>query len=341
MSRHNGEVRSERSLLASARLWILLRANRIVLIAGVLTLVFLVLVGLSTVGLAPLRTIVESKNGIRWLFTAFIGTIVTGTSLVVTINQLVLAQELGPFGDQRDRMEKSMSVRRDIEAAMGREISATDPAEYLRELAAGIETSATALQDAIDSTQDEPLQAAVETYVDGICAETTRLQENLDGAEFGSFDVIWHALQFNYSRHLAEGRRLDANYGETMSPAANESLDGTIQLLTYFAPVREHLKTLYFQWDLINLSRGMLLIAVPALTVMGGQIMYVDATTFTGTVLGIDSLVLVTSAGFVVGISPFVVFIAYIVRITTVAKLTLAMGPFILQADDRETKHDG
>jgi hypothetical protein len=334
-------VGTERSLLASAVLWGLLRASRFVLIGGVLSLVFLVLVGLSTVGLAPLRTIVESKNGIRWLFTAFIGTIVTGTSLVVTINQLVLAQELGPFGDQRERMENSMSVRRDIEAAMGREISSTDPAEYLRELAAGIEASATELQTAVESTDDERLEAAVEEYVEGICAETEQLQEKLDGAEFGSFDVIWHALQFNYSRHLADGRRLDAEYGEAMAPAANESLDATIQLLTYFAPVREHLKTLYFQWDLINLSRGMLAIALPALTVMGGLIMYVDAATFQGTVLGVDSLVLVTSAGFVVGISPFVVFIAYIVRITTVAKLTLAMGPFILQTDDGETDHDG
>ena len=63
--------------------------------------------------------------------------------------------------------------------------------------------------------------------------------------------------------------------------------------------------------------------------------MYVDATTLPGTVLGVDNLVWLTSAGFVVGISPFVVFIAYLLRIATVAKQTLAMGPFILQETER------
>ena len=36
---------------------------------------------------------------------------VTGTTLVVTISQLVLSQEDGPLGDQRQRMSDAMDFR--------------------------------------------------------------------------------------------------------------------------------------------------------------------------------------------------------------------------------------
>lgn len=37
--------------------------------------------------------------------------LVTGTTLVVTVSQLVLSQEDGPLGDQRQRMSDAMDVR--------------------------------------------------------------------------------------------------------------------------------------------------------------------------------------------------------------------------------------
>lgn len=64
--------------------------------------------------------------------------------------------------------------------------------------------------------------------------------------------------------------------------------------------------------------------------------MYVDAETLRGATLGIDNLVWMTSAGFVIGTAPFVLFTAYVLRIATVAKRTLAMGPFILRESERD-----
>nr|MCH7662101.1 hypothetical protein [Euryarchaeota archaeon] len=105
-------------------------------------------------------------------------------------------------------------------------------------------------------------------------------------------------------------------------------------------PAREHFKTLYFQWELINLSRAILYAAVPALVVVAGMLMYVDVDAVSGATMGVDNLVLLTSGAFTISLIPFVILLTYILRIATVAQRTLAMGPFILRESERDADSD-
>ena len=313
---------------------VLLEIDRRLLAGGILIAVFATLLVANLV-LTPLPAIVRAQSGLADLFPAFIGTIVTGTSIVVTINQLVLAQELGAFGDQRERMEASMTARREIEAEMDVDTSPAEPAAFVRSLAAALETAVDDLDDAL-ATQTDENAAQLRAYADEIRTEAQQLQTELVGAEFGTFGVLRWALEFNYSEQIHAGRQLRAARDDADDEIA-DSLDSVLDLLTSFAPVREHFKTLYFQWEFINLSRALLYISIPALTVIGMLVMFVDASTFTGTILGLDTLVVVACGGFVIGISPFVVFLSYILRIATVAKQTLAIGPFVLEESDADT----
>ena len=318
------------------RLWLLLAVNRWLLTAAILATAFVVLVALSQVGLSPLRRIVENQDGLEFLFSAFIGAIITGTSIVVTINQLVLSQELGAIGDQRERMTASMEFRRDVEAELEEGVSPPEPSGFLYELLDGIEMKAERLVGTMEDERDEELREAIEQYVDELTANARRVMDELEDAQFGTFEVIWYALDFNYSRKIYEARQLRHDHADSLSADASEAIDELIEVLKFFGPAREHFKTLYFQWALIDLSRALLYISVPALVVMGGMIMYVDAAALLGTTLGVDNLVWLTSAGFVVGIAPFVVFTVYILRVASVAKRTLAMGPYILRESERE-----
>ncbi len=340
---------------------VLLRTNRWALILVVLAVVFIALISLSQVGLTPLRTIVENQNGIGFFFSAFIGTIVTGTAIVVTINQLVLAQELGAVGDQHERMQGSMAFQREVEAEIGDGVSPTDPATFLSYLADAIGERVTVLQhtvtegaagstpgtgtdtmsdgpngsddvDGVDDVDNVDDVDEILAYGTVVRADVQALKKELTGAEFGTFDVIWGALEFDYSRRLHTARRLRHEHADRLSSDALDALEDVITLLELFGPTREHIKTLYFQWELIDLSRALLYVSIPALAVTAAMNMYVDGNTFPGAVLGVDNLVWVTSAAFVVGISPFVVFTAYVLRIATVAKRTLAIGPLILDA---------
>ncbi|WP_137291400.1 hypothetical protein [Natronorubrum halophilum] len=322
--------------LGGVRLWVLLKLNRWAFTGAILVVVYAILVATSLLGLAPLRTIVETHNGTFWLFSSFIGAIITGTSIVVTINQLVLSQELGAVGQQRDRMQGSMEFREDVEDTIEEETSPPEPAAFLWELVDGVHERANELEETMEDERDEALREKIADYVDDATGNAESVKSGLDDAQFGTFEVIWNALNFNYSRKIYDARKIRADHDDSLSDDASEKIDHMIDTLQLFGPAREHFKTLYFQWELINLSRALLYISVPALTVMAIMIMYVDGSTFIGTTLGIDNLVWITSAGFVIGISPFVVFIVYILRIATVAKRTLAMGPFILRESERD-----
>ncbi len=317
-------------------LWLLLRMNRWLLTALVLSAVFVTLVALSQIGLTPLREIVESQDGLDFLFSAFIGAIITGTSIVVTINQLVLSQELGAIGDQRERMQESIGFREDVERELVEGASPPEPAAFLYELLGGIQDRATELEATMEDERDEKLQEEITEYVDDLTSNVASVQAELEEAQFGTFDVIWNALNFNYSWKIYRARQIRAQHSDSLSEEANDAIDGMIEVLTLFGPAREHFKTLYFQWELIDLSRALLYISVPALVAVAAMIMYVDDAVLPGRTLGVDNLVWLTSAGLVVGIAPFVVFIAFVLRIATVAKRTLAMGPFILRKTERE-----
>ncbi|EMA40538.1 hypothetical protein [Halobiforma nitratireducens] len=322
--------------LRGPRLWLLLRLNRWAFTGGILGIVFVVLVGTSQIGLTPLRLIVENQDGLEFLFSAFIGAIITGTSIVVTINQLVLSQELGAVGQQRNRMQEAMSFRQDVESTIDEGASPPEPAAFLFELVEGVQKRANELEAEMEDEHDEELRATVLDYVEDTTGNAETVKDDLTEAQFGTFEVVWNALNFNYSRKIYDARKIRADHGGALSDGANEKIDHVIETLQLFGPAREHFKTLYFQWELINLSRALLYISVPALTAMAILIMYIDGTALPGTTLGVDNLVWLTSLGFVIGISPFVVFITYILRIATVAKRTLAMGPFILRESERD-----
>lgn len=301
------------------------------LLAGVLTVG--VFVAFVTVGewLAPaFSEQIADTDMMDTTFSAMITAIVTGTTLVVTIGQLVLAQENGPLGDQYDRMERSMEVR-DRVATLVDTPSPIEPAAFLGEILDGIEDRSEALEAAVSGTGDGDLREAVADLDANVNRNADAVRERLDGAQFGSFDVVAAALQFDYSRKVFAVERIADEHADSLSDDQSERLDELKTALSLFGPAREHVKTLYFQWALIRLSQLILYAAVPALIVAGLMIAVVDVGTFPGQTAGVDHLLLVVGGAFAVTLAPFMLFVAYLLRILTVAKRTLAIEPLTLQ----------
>ena len=293
-SRGDPETMRRRVPGGRLRLWILLEAKRWQVSVVILGLIFSSLVVVGAVDPTPLGLVIESSDPIETLFQALVTAIITGVTLVVAINQLVLAQELGPLGDQRERMTGALDTRREIESELEVDVAPADPSAFLQAL----------------------------------------VGDRLADAQFGTFGVVSAALDFGYSEKIYEARRLRAAHADDLPPEADDAFQDLLDVLELFGPAREHIKTLYFQWELIDLSRILLYTALPALVVAVSMIVYFDDGVASWSALGVGGPVWVTSAATTVALVPFVVLVAYILRIVTVAKRTLAIGPFVLRGED-------
>jgi len=325
-----GDLLRERADQSRLKLWLLLEADRW-LVTGVLFVI--VLVTLVAVGyLYPTaESAIRTSDSVDTLFQGFLTATITGVTLVVTLNQLVLAQELGAVRDQRDRMEGAMQFRRDAADVIQAPVSPSRPAQFLRALVQVSGERAEKLRDAVPEAGDEEFRTDVEEFTGSLIENADRVAAGLGDARFGDFDVISSALNFNYSWKVFAGRRIQERYGDLLDGEGTAALEELIEILELFGPAREHFKTLYFQWELISLSRQILVAALPALLVSGSMVAFFNGATYSVEIFGVGTLVAVIAIAATISVAPFLILFAYVMRIATVAKHTLSIGPFILR----------
>ncbi|MCU4740850.1 hypothetical protein OB955_07100 [Halobacteria archaeon AArc-m2/3/4] len=321
--------------------WFLIDGNRLVVAGVMLAVAYAILVGLSEFGPGSITKLFD-PDPIFALFTPVVIGIIMGVSLVLTFNQLVLSQELGPVGDQRNRMADAMRFRKDVEDAVDRETSPPEPSAFLQGLVDTTDGLAQELLERVetDETTDGHAPDDVVEYAQNVIEDADRVSDDLGGQQFGRFDVIESALNYNYSWKIYDGRRVRNRHEESLSPEALETFDDLLEVLEFFGPAREHFKTLYFRWEIINISRALVVISLPALAVAAYMILIFETGDVAGSTAGLDNGLLLIGVAFTIGVTPFAIFLSYILRIVTVAKWTLAIGPFILRETDRGSDVD-
>jgi hypothetical protein len=316
------------------RLWVLIDANRWALTGVLSALLFAVLVAAGASSALPLRAVMRSANATKYTFSSLVTALITGVTLVVTINQLVLSAELGPIGDQRSRMRNSMTFRADTDDILG-ETSPTEPSAFLGALVDASRERAETLRSRVDDAGDPSLRDAVDSYAEGLIDHAETVSDQLEDSEFGSYDVVQAALNYNYNWKIFRVRQIQRQHRDDLSSDEREAFDDLVQVLTMFGPAREHFKTLYFRWELVNLSRAIIYASLPALAVSLAGVLYLAPSSFPGATLGVDNVVWFVSAATTLSVLPFLVLVAYVLRIATIAKRTLAVGPFVLRESER------
>jgi len=315
---------------------LLLSANRFLVAAGFALLIYGTFLFVSVVAAPNLQAEIRSADTIETLFDTMISVIVTGTTLVITINQLVISQENGPLGDQRKRISDAMDFRTYSSELFG-DAPPADPNEFLYRLVEVSHERAMALRRLIvdDEDHSDELRDQVDEFVDSLDGNADEVKAELEDANFGDFDVLTAALNYNYSWKIYQIERLTQTFGDEIGDDEDHAFHQLQTALTMFGPVREHIKTLYFEWALIDLSRYILYAAIPALAVAGSMQAIVGAETFGGVTFGIPDATWVVGAAFTFTLIPFLLFASYVLRIATVAQRTLAIGPLILRESDQ------
>ncbi|WP_440764248.1 hypothetical protein [Natronorubrum sp. DTA7] len=313
--------------------WFLLDANRW-LLAGLLSVVaFVAFVALGAVAV-PLREAMAHGTPVNTAFQALIAAILTGVTLVVSINQLVLSQELGRLGDQQRWMDEAMEYRRNVEALFG-SIGPPGPSQFLQALVKTSSDRAEDLQAAVADSDDEVLRRRTERLVENVCRNSDEIYSQLETSDFGEFDVLRSGLNYNYSWKIYAVRRLRHEHEDALGDDEYEAFDELIDVLTLFGPALEHFKSLYFQWELVHLTRSIVYAGLPGVVVATATVLYLDPASVPGAVLGVDNMVWVVSASTTIALVPFFLLAAYVLRIATISKRTGSLGPFILRHAER------
>lgn len=316
------------------RSWLLLTANRVVIAALLTGGLFVVLVVAGAVNTTSLRVLIRQGTHVERLFQSFVMSLVTGITLVVTLTQLVLSRELGPLGEQRDRMAGAVDFRHDIEELSG-SVAPPDPASFMRTFMQLCEARASTLEERVADNDNEALRESVTDLAERIGEHAATIGDQLADADFGDFDVVGVILNYDYSWNIYATRRVRAAYGDALGEAEHDAFEDLLDVLFLFGPAREHFKTLYFRRELVDLSRDMLYAGVPALAIAIMGLLYLNPNSFIGSTLGIENVVFVVSAAVAIASTPFFVLVAYIVRLATIAQRTLAIGPFVLRDSQR------
>ncbi|WP_224337502.1 hypothetical protein [Haloprofundus halobius] len=326
MRQRSGETR--------IKTWFFLNGSRLV-VAGLLAmLIFGVFVFGGTFFYQYFLTDTQTADTVETVFSTMISAIITGVTLVLTITQIVISQENGPLGDQRERMSNTMDFREYTEELIGSPTPA-DPSAFLRALILESREYAEKLRDSVADSNSDDLRGEIEEFTNSLIGNADAATDKLEGRSFGSYTVVSAALDYNYGWKIFQVERIADDHRDELPDETVGILDDLKTVLSMFGPAREHIKTLYFEWELISLSQNILYVSVPALIIAGFITMYLGGNSLVGGTLGVPNLIWVTALGFAITCLPFLLLISYIARIATIAKRTLAIGPFILRESQR------
>jgi uncharacterized membrane protein len=326
----------ERAGGSRLRHWLLVSGDRRHVFAVVLVVSFLTFVILGRWGPSSVQTLLRTDAG-GTVFSSVIIAIVTSVTLVLSVSQLVLSQQIGSLEQQRDQLDAELGFRQDAEAMSDLTVSPPEPAAFLRTLILLTDHRAETLRAAVATDLTADTATEIEAYLDDFIAHSQQVSDDLDGAEFGSFGVMSPVLNYNYSWKLYAVRALRNKHTGALTADAEAAFDELVEALQLFGPAREYFKAQYFQWEIIDVSRMMLYTSMPALIIAAYMTALFDPMAIPGTIMGVKTTLLVFSAVYTITLSPFAVLLVYVLRVLTMVKRTLATGPFIL----RETARSG
>ena len=196
---------------ARLSLYVLLNVNRRLLTAVLTVGLFVAFMLLGTYAVPTFRQYMIEYAPTRYVFQAYVGAIITGVILVVTISLVVLSQEFGSLGEQREKMGGSMGFRADVEDIFDA-ASPPEPNDFLRALVENTSEKAEILEDAVEGNEDDDILEAVDQLAEDIHGNASVVSDELEDRAFGEYTVVKAALDYNYSWKIFQARRIQDRY---------------------------------------------------------------------------------------------------------------------------------
>ena len=314
--------------------WILLTGNRWVVSAVALLLVGLGFVGIGAVWTNELITLFTETQVIQTILISLFSGIILLVSIAVSVNSIVLSQEITALGDQEEEIDETFAFRDSVQEHTDADVSPARPAAFLQVIFGAIRTNVQELHESVPDSSSA-LHSQVERLRDDVINQVKEVESQLETGEFGTSEVLFAGIQYDYSRQVYAVRQFRTEHQDTLTDSQQENIDELLTVLKYFTIGREYFKTLYFKRELANLSRGLLVVSFPAIVLLSYALLSLSAGLVPDfTILAIPSLILFVGFIYTAGLAPYTLFSVYVLRTATISIKTLAAGPFILDTND-------
>ena len=310
--------------------WLLLEGNRYGVIVALLLGVFATNLAVGTIWTFEMRQLLTETAAVQTLLNTLLSGIILLVSIVVSISAIVLSYDITSLDAQENRIEAAMEFRRNLDQLTDEQESPTDPGSFIRTMTEVIKSRAEALAEATDESETE-FAGALQEYTDGVVNTVNSVDSSVKKVERGEFSALWEGLDVEYGAHLNRSDRINITHGEQFSDEYSRKFDELIKAFELFATGKEYFKTLYYNREISQLSRVLLLISLPTILVVASATLAIEAHLLPNFwFLGLPPLLTFVSFVITVALAPFITLTAYMLRIATVAKRTASAGPFTI-----------
>jgi hypothetical protein len=317
-----------------AKRWILLRANRLILTGSILFGVFVALLVTNVVWPFEMQSLLTETTAVQTLFNTLLSGTILLVSVVVSINSIVLSQDLTALNTQQNRVEGAMEFQEEVERVTGTDTCPTEPAAYLRLMLETVLESTAEFRELRSERPEGESHDEIHTYVHFLEGYTELVADEMADADPGSIQVLIVGLTYDYAGALHATRRLKTEFDETLTDEEREELDRLGEILKLFSVGHEYFKSLFYMREFGKLSKSLLYVALPVIVMISYVLLAVSAGQYpVATIPGLSTVTIFMMAAYSVALAPYVVLTAFVLRSATIATRSLATGPFVLSRE--------
>lgn len=307
--------------------WILLDVNRYLLALGPLAVVFVLFVLLEFGGVVD---IARSTTPLLYLFQALAAGNITLTTIVVSINQLVLSRELRSPRELQTEMAAADEFRGDVEEETDRLVVPEVPEEFLRLLARDTRTQVSKLEEAVEGMEATPVRTELVDLLTNLGTELDGTIDRLDESGGGVYTALSTVLDADFSTRLNHIRWLSRAYREDVPDDVLDVFEALGHRLEQLDVARQYFKTIYIKQELSDVSKLVMYTGLVAIVV---DVVFIVVTGYRTTAFPPMQHLLLVPLAVTISLAPFTLLVSHVVRIATVAQRTAAITPFLAPAE--------
>lgn len=318
--------------------WLLYTGRRSVVTVALLGGVFVAFLGLALLRPVDMEQLLSDTNTLQTLFSAMLSGAILLVSVVSSISSVVLTTEIADIDTEQERIDASIEFRKRTEKLIDTDVTPGRPADFLQVVLATIYDDTQTLRTVAARSDDRAFDEEIQSFTAEVLRETKRAAETLDGARFGTFDVLSAGLNYDYSWQLNTARQIGNQYEDSLSEEESEALSDLVETLKFFATGREHFQSMYYKREVAHLSSMLLYVSLPVIVFISYLLLALDTALVPVVDIGpLSSLAVAVIFAYTISLSPYVVLTAHVIRVAAITLQNLDAGPFMVrQREDRD-----